>query len=79
MEENNLGLSSDDHSNMKLVLDDLIEAIVTFNSLDGVSENDWSEFKAILDFSNFVVSGIIYSNGYNLGGCDHDDEDEDDE
>lgn len=75
MEENNLGLSKDDHANMKVVLNDLIEAIVTFNQLDGVSQNDWAEFKAILDFANFVVSGIIYSNGYDLG-CHHDEDGE---
>lgn len=75
MEEskNNLGLDEDDYQNMKMVLDDLIEGIVTFNSMDGVSENDWAEFKAILDFANYVVSGIIYANGYGL--CLHDDED----
>lgn len=78
-DSNNLGLSNDDYENMKMVLDDLIEAIVTFNSLDGVSENDWSEFKAILDFSNYVVSGIIYANGYDLCGGMHDDEDDEDD
>lgn len=72
--ENELGLSDDDIQNMKLVMDGLIDFVAKFNGLDEVTEADYSAFKAELDFANFIVSGIIYSNGMDLcAGHEHDD------
>ena len=75
--ENKLGLSNDDLENTKQVLDDLIDIVVTFNGVDEPTPADWTEFKAVLDFANFVISGVIYANGIEL--CDHEHDDEDDE
>lgn len=75
---NELGLSNDDLENIKMVMTDLIDVVATFNGFDEPTEDDWSELKAVLDFANFVVSGIIYSNGIDLC-AGHGDDDEDEE
>lgn len=76
--ENKLGLSDDDIANVKLVMDDLIDVVAKFNGLDEMTEADYGDLKGTLDFANFVVSGIIYSNGIDLcASHEHDEEDED--
>lgn len=69
MEENNnneLELSDDDLSNIQTVMGDLIDVVAKFNGLDTITEADYAHLKMVLDFSNFVVSGVIYANGLDL-------------
>lgn len=76
--ENKLGLDDEDLDNTKIVIDDLLEAVVKFNGLDEITEADYVKLKATVDFAQFVVSGIIYANGFDLCG-DHDHDTDDDE
>jgi hypothetical protein len=80
MEEkrNALGLSDDDLENVKMIMDDLLDVVAKFNSLDEITEEDYANVKMVLDFANFVVSGVIYSNGIDLcAGHGHGSEDDD--
>lgn len=79
--KNELGLSGDDLANIKIVMDDLIDVVAEFQAADDHKDEHYAALKSVLDFANFVVSGIIYSNGLDLGhdNCDHDDDDEDDD
>jgi hypothetical protein len=77
---NELGLSEEDVENMKTIMDDLIDAVVRFNGMTEPDEAAFSGLKSALDFANFVVSGVIYSNGMDLcAGHDHDEEDNDED
>ena len=66
--KNKLGLSNDDVENTNQVMSDLIDQIVKFTNgrVAEAYELDWAELKATLDFGNFIVSGIVYSNGLDL-------------
>lgn len=77
--KNELGLSNDDLENINVVMGDLIDIVARFNGMEEPGENDWSELKAVLDFANFVVSGIVYANGLDLCAGHGDDDDDDDE
>jgi hypothetical protein len=81
--KNELDLSDDDLSNIQTVMSDLIDVVAKFNGLDEITEADYAHLKMVLDFSNFVVSGVIYSNGLDLTAShehivrgDDDDDDE---
>lgn len=76
---NELGLSEEDLENMKVVMDDLIDIIARFNGIDAPDEAAYSRLKSALDFANFVVSGVIYSNALDLCASHDHDEEEDDE
>lgn len=79
-EEEGLSLSNDDIDNMKIVVNDLIDIVAKFSGPTEVTEVDFSELKAVLDFAQFVVSGVIYSNGLDIcAGHGHDDEEDDDD
>lgn len=75
--ENKLGLSDVDINHLKLVMDDLIDVVAKFNGLDTITEEDFAHLKTVVDFANFIVSGVIYANGLDLcAGHDHSDDDE---
>lgn len=79
--KNELGLSGDDLANIKIVMDDLINVVASFQAAEEHTDADYAALKHVLDFADFVVSGIIYSNGLDLGAhdddCDHDEDNDD--
>lgn len=77
---NKLGLEEEDLHNIKVVMSDLLDVVAKFNGLDEIEEADYANLKTVIDFAQFVVSGIIYSNGLDLcADHDHDDESNNDE
>jgi hypothetical protein len=75
--KNELGLSKDDLANIKIVMNDLIDVVAEFQGAVDHTDAHYAALKNVLDFANFVVSGIIYSNGLDLD-ADHDHDDDED-
>jgi hypothetical protein len=75
--ENELGLSEDDLANVRQVMNELIDVVAKFNGLEEITEADYANLKTVIDFANFIVSGIIYANAIDLCANHehHDDED----
>lgn len=75
--KNDLGLDTDDLANIDQVLEALMDAIAPMNANE-YTEEHFEGLHDALGFANFVVAGIIYKHGMDLGGCDHDHDEDDD-
>jgi ABC-type microcin C transport system permease subunit YejB len=76
--ENKLGLTNEDLENMEGVLSDLIDIISKFKGFDDPTQEDYANLLHLLDYSKFIVSGVMYSNAIDV--CiGHDDEDDDED
>lgn len=75
-ESKKLELSEEDIHNTKETISELIDVVVKFaGNAQAWTEAQFEELKSVLDFSQFVISGVIYSNGMDLcAGHDHDEE-----
>lgn len=75
-EPKKLELSEEDIHNTKESINELIDVVVKFSGdAAGWTEAKFEELKSVLDFAQFVISGVIYSNGMDLcAGHDHEDE-----
>lgn len=72
-------MDEQDHKALHGALDDLIDGIVKFKGKDEQSEEDLVELMYSLDYSKFIVSGIIYANGICIcNECGTHNEDTDD-
>lgn len=68
-----------DTDNMNQAMDGLIDTVSKFKSVSSVAEltnDDFGEMLASLQFAAFVISGIMYNHGIQMCGHDHDEDEE---
>lgn len=73
-----------DLSNLNSAMDRLIDSVSRFKSVPSIDElehTDFAKMLADLDYSKFIVSGVMYLHGIPLCGHDHsgDEDCEDDD